>query len=122
MLELLDTEEQVLVGLAVRDAGAAQALLYGGVHQAASPRRALARATQDVRDEGTAFRALYPALLDQMIDDLLNPLAGGGSGPYLQKYQAFQPVEHKALLYLGLGPSRRLAGGGLPRTPGLVQA
>jgi hypothetical protein len=95
VLELLDPEEQILVRVAVRDAGAAQALLHGGVHQAASPRRALACPAQNVRDDGTAFLAFYPTLLDQAVDDLLDPLAGDGGGAYLQEDQAFQRLEHK---------------------------
>jgi len=98
VFELLDSEEQILVGLPVRDAGTAQALLYGGVDQAPGSRRALARPAQDVRDEGAPFLALYPPLFDQAVDDFLNPLAGSGSSAYLQEDQAFQRLEHKVLL------------------------
>jgi hypothetical protein len=94
VLELLEAKEEVLIGLPVRDPGATQALLHGGIHQPASPRRALARPAQDVRDDGPAFLALYPTLLDQAVDDLLNPLTGSGGGAYLQEDQPLQRLKH----------------------------
>jgi hypothetical protein len=64
MLELLDAEEEVLVGLAVRDTRGAQALLHGGIHEGASPRRALASPVHDALDHGATLLALHATLLD----------------------------------------------------------
>jgi hypothetical protein len=100
VLELLDAEEQVLIGLPGWNPGPTQALLHGGVHQAACSRRALVRPVQNVRDYGAPLRTLYPALLDQTVDGLLNPLAGDSGGTYLQKDQAFQRLKHKFSLPL----------------------
>ena len=100
MLELFDAEEKILVDLAVRDASASQTLLHGGIYESAGSRRALARPIEDLLYDGATFLSLHPALFDQTVNYLLDPLAGSGGGAYLQEYQAFQRFKHKVLLTL----------------------
>jgi hypothetical protein len=83
VFELLDSEEEVLVGLAVRQTRATKALLNGGIDEAAGAGRALACPAQDVLDRSATFLTLYPTLLYQTVHRLLNPFAGDGSGAYL---------------------------------------
>ncbi len=83
MLQLLDTEEEILEGLAVRDAGPAQTLLHGGVDQAPRPRRTLPSTPQHVLDHRAPLFTLHPALLDQPVHNLLNPLSSRGRRPDL---------------------------------------
>jgi len=92
VLELLDSEQEVLVSLAIRYADPAQALLQGGVYQAAGARRAFTCPAEDVLDDGPSLLALHPALFYQAIHHLLDPLARDGRGPYLQEDQTFQRV------------------------------
>jgi hypothetical protein len=64
VFELLDAEEEVIVGLSVRHTRGAQTLLHGGIHKGASPRRALAGPVHHTFDHGAALLALHTALLD----------------------------------------------------------
>src|SRR5918995_2147467 len=147
MLELLYSEQEVFVDLAVRDADPPQALLHGGVYQAAGTGGAFACPGEDVLNDGAAFLALHPALLYKAVRRLLDPLAREGRGPYLQEDQTFQRIQHKLLPVerfvslmitrnFGTGRSRclarrllrpgRLCGPALaslypPGTPGLVE-
>jgi hypothetical protein len=97
VLELFDPEQEILVGLAVRYTGTTQALLNGGVYEAAGAGRAFARPSNDVLDDRTALLALHPALLYQPVNGLLDPLPGHGRGSYLQENQTFQRVQHEYL-------------------------
>jgi len=98
MLELLDAEEEVLISLPGREAGATQALLHRSIDQASRSRRAFARPVHNVRDDGTSLIALDATLLDQAVNGLLYSLAREGCGSYLQEDQAFQRFEHEVLL------------------------
>jgi hypothetical protein len=83
VLELLDAKEKILVGFSVREPCGAQASLHRGVYEGASPRRVLACPAQNVLNHGAPFFTLHPALLDQSVNGLLNPVAGGSSSAYL---------------------------------------
>jgi hypothetical protein len=73
VLELLDAEEEVLVVLPGREAASPETLLHRGVYQGTGAGGALPRPTQYLIHEGPTLLALYPALLDQVLDDLLYP-------------------------------------------------
>jgi hypothetical protein len=98
VLELFDPEQEILVGLAVRYTGPAQALLHGGVYEAAGAGRAFARPGNNILDDRAALLALHPALLYQSVNGVLDSLPGYGRGAYLQEDQTFQRVQHEYLL------------------------
>jgi hypothetical protein len=97
VFELFDSEEEILIDLAVRHTHAAQALLHGGVYQAAGAGRALACPGDYVLDYSAALLALHPALLYQPVHHFLDPLASNGGGAYLQEDQTFQRIQHMYL-------------------------
>jgi hypothetical protein len=84
MLELLDAEDEVFVVLPGREATPSQALLHRGVDQGAGAGRALPGPSHYLIHEGPPLLALNPPLLDEVLDDLLYPLARSRGGPYLQ--------------------------------------
>src|SRR3712207_7936879 len=47
-------------------------------------------------DQGLALLALHPALLDQALDHLFDPLARGGRGSYLQKDQTLKRLADRS--------------------------
>ena len=98
VLELFDSEQEILVGLAVRYASPAQALLHRGIYETTGAGRAFARPGNDVLDDRAALLTLYPALLYQAIDGVLDSLPGHGRSAYLQEDQTFQRVQHVYLL------------------------
>jgi hypothetical protein len=89
VLELFDPEQEILVGLAVRDTSPTQSLLHRGVYEAAGAGRTFTRPGNYVLDYRAALLALHPALLYQPVDGFLDPLPGHGRGTYLQEDQTF---------------------------------
>jgi hypothetical protein len=87
MLELLDAKDEVFVVLPGWEAASPQALLHRGIYQRAGAGRALPGPPEYLIHEGPPLLTLHPALLDEVLDDLLDPLARRGGGPYLQEDQ-----------------------------------
>src|SRR5215212_5333522 len=81
VLQLLDTEEEVLIVLPGRKSAPPETLLQRGVDQRTRPRRTLAGAVHHVVYDRAALFALDAPLLDERINDLLHPVPRRGNRP-----------------------------------------